>query len=243
MDKQFQDSLYCIEYAEKMLLQLKNDIGIFERTSPYNYVVKSAGETDTHLVTPKKRISTNISGHTETIINKLRSSLDRAIYNIKKSKKSKFPYTENPDKLTSFFQENAWAKEIPQGIQEIIARHKPYKSGNRRLWALSRLDNIAKHRTQIGMKLSSPGIRVHELKGSFHSLRIPPLWNNDLNAIELFSCPKGSLEKINIEISIELRIQIPETEDSLSLISLLSENIFTVKNIISDFKAYYISKS
>lgn len=79
-------------------------------------------------------------------IHNLRSALDHVVYGIAPSSRTGFPFHEKREDVERILSERSIRSAAPCLVPVILDEIRPYRSGDRQIWILNKLDNIDKHR-------------------------------------------------------------------------------------------------
>ena len=155
-----------IRRAQRLVAELEGCIQQFLRDGTCSAQVHEDPVTGSHTLTV---VTTNALPEDISLIigdaaNNLRSSLDILISGfIRKAGGNiavgSLPIHETRERLTSALQRSEIQKVRPDVADFILNSVKPYKDGNFAIWALSKLDNVNKHRLVI------PVVAVTRLSG------------------------------------------------------------------------------
>jgi hypothetical protein len=148
-----------------------------------------------------------LSAHAFVILSCLRSSLDHAVYDSArilgghpKPESTKFPF--GPTRRQAKKDLEKKKSQVPPELARFLLKLKPYKRGNRALWAMNQLRNQKIHRTLSVMAIANRGIGfgVGHI-GLLEAFSVSSRWNS--RKMELTYMAAAKAEDININIHIQ----------------------------------------
>jgi len=154
MKPTFESSKLLVSRAKSHLAELEAAVAAFSKQKPYTKFIEKNHKTGRTL--HKARFDREPPPELAAIIfdavNCLRSSLDHAVFDAARSlgKKPKPKYTKfpfGPTKADASKDLKRKTSEVPIEITKFCLRFKPYRRGNKTLWALNEIRNGKIHQT------------------------------------------------------------------------------------------------
>ena len=181
-----------VERAYKHIDDVHNTLKIFGEAKPYTVIAKSDLQTKkiTYFVFDCAPIPVLLNVQTGDAIHNLRASFDylaQQLYLVGTGTEYTAKHIHFPFDISKSQFDSALRKKV-QGMRQdaidAIRALEPYKGGNgEKLWVLSQLDNIDKHRLLITVGSAFKSVDViSEFAGAFGD---DPIWD-DLKRMSLF---------------------------------------------------------
>ncbi len=135
-------------------------------------------------------------------VNNLRFALDQAVYAIAPNSDTAFPFGHSEKAFKKAIER--CCKGIPPEVVELLHNFKPFKEGDKLLWALNKLCNANKHRSIGLVAIASGEISLDRTFQDFAMIKSPS-WDRSENEMILRS-------KINMSSRIEIIFDIANDE-------------------------------
>lgn len=248
-----------VEWADKHIDDLKEELVHFQNTYPYKFSAQRDPETRQPIyhMTEVAEIPVSISLISGDVLHGLRSALDYLMWS----------FSENPTSFTSFpifdpskVEESYLPRKIgglsPAG-QKIITDLKPYKGGNEILWRLHQLNITDKHHllvtastslrsldiNQHRANVSHGGSAIVESRGQHFVVRIAearhiapqtrvfPLKAGD---VLLVDPPDAKIDE-NIDFRFDVAFNEPGIADGDPILGTFNQSLNLVREIIDSF--------
>ncbi len=155
----FVSSKLTLARAKHHIRDLERQVQPFISKDAWTYVVEkdSDGVTNLHKVRFNRRLAPEVLGVLFDAANNLRAALDQAGYAAAiasgkvEPKRTHFPFASSAAELPNVIARKS--KDLPPEILSLFCAFKPYKRGNRTLWALNKLCNTKKHCSLVPLQL------------------------------------------------------------------------------------------
>jgi hypothetical protein len=186
----FESSKHCIAWAgEHHIPELERKVrAFFDSDDTYATFTDrdSKGRYNLLKLRLAKPLPRDLLGHTVDVISNLNAALDQAMhavggfyFPIRRTK------TDFQDAMRSV------RKHVPQEIAHLICAARPYKRGNKSLWALRNVCNSNKHgiiRPVVAIS-EGAGFSGRHMGSGRLQFPWPPRWNRRKNEMVLFRAP------------------------------------------------------
>lgn len=191
MSDPFHSSRYCIDHADRRILELIRTSNAFIQTHPCKANVETDHKTSEQVLKIKliKLMPIEIPGIVFDVLNNLRSALDHAGLatakaNGTKGRNAHFPFGKTRSEVLGRIKGNGRSRDIPADIFAIMVKAKPYRRGNRYLWALNDMCNANKHELIIPFAMGSPMV-AFSFKGNSPRFSRRKKWDRLKNEREI----------------------------------------------------------
>ena len=225
--------------AKFQLRTLVQDGKAFFKRAPYARIVETDPDTGDQL--HKVRFTRQIPGKMTAVaveaIENLRSALDQTGYvtailsGVTDPKGAYFPIADSEAQLGTDVIGRQRCKDLPPDILTLFCSFKPYKGGNKSLWALNRLCNYSKHRILSAalhcdhFVTKSPGY----ISGG---AILMPAWDHEKNEMIFGRVQPGGDFKYDFEFSFYVTFsEVPELV-GMPAIPMLHATISDVERIL-----------
>lgn len=209
----FASSRYSLRHAKRRLDEVELALVQFVDAQPYHHVVEPnvEGPFKTHKIKLRVPFPDVVAGAVFDAVNALRSSLDQAGYSVavgagRSGNHAHFPFGDN-DKASATCHIWGRSKDIPQEVFDRMVDFKPYKTGNRVLWAVNELCNTSKHEV-IVHPTPTPQfmlVRWRQYMG-IEPVKWPPVWDRVNNEMVIARTPLDSHDKVQFNGSFDICI-------------------------------------
>ncbi len=238
------DAKSGIKNAKRHIAELEKRVKIFFDGHPYASVIETNadGTEDFHKVKLTQPLPDDLADIAFDIVSNLRASLDRAGYAVavaagRKGADAHFPF--GADLADAQLKAQRRSKDIPKGIFDLMISHKPYKGGDRLLWALNKLCNTNKHEILSVVGLASGGMHGLMTGGGSNVMmniyltnRWPPVWDSAKNEMTVFHVKHGVKPNMNVNIGMHVTLANIEGAESKSAVAVFGEIAGTVERIL-----------
>jgi hypothetical protein len=215
MKADFRSAWLLINRAEAHLSEFKGLSGEYNESHPYTKFTEVDAKTRRQLF--KAKITTPppemLSVIAYDIFQCLRSSLDHAVYDAARKiggsprpQSTKFPFGKH--KADAEKDGKRKRSEVPFEIDCACLKFRPYRRGNRTLWAMNEMRNSKIHRTLSAMAFTVGGVSVNILSVA-ESLHIGEIstrrWDGQKNELTYMDIGQGeqmdSRQEINVLVA------------------------------------------
>lgn len=221
----FASAIYSVRHAKRRLDELHGYLVAFRDSQPYGHVVERDLERGfkSHKIKLLKELPEPIAGTIFDVANNLRCALDQAGFAIavavgKSGNNAHFPFGDS-DKASASCHIAGRSKDLPQEIFDTMMASKPYKRGNRFLWAVNELANTHKHEV-IVQPVTVQGVSLVRGKRypGIEPAAWPPRWDRVKNEMEIARAPLDSTDKVEFHGQLAVGIgQIKELGNSAAM--------------------------
>jgi hypothetical protein len=178
-----------LRWARHRIAELEGVISAFAHEKPWAIVseIDSDGVTDIFKVKFTKRLSEDLPHIVFDAVNNLRPVLDQTAFAIavrhignNSPTSAKFPF--GPTETDMVNNAKGGCKDLPPAIVSLFKSFKPYKGGNKTLWAMNELCNTPKHKLLRPLNLAG-GQTIITPTGN-HTFDLSP--NGEFERFEFF---------------------------------------------------------
>jgi hypothetical protein len=238
----FETSEFSVAWAKDHIAELQREIeAFFDHENACGVITEPSANGTYQLfkVRFSKPMPRALRGHASDAAINLRNALDQAVCAVTDlcglpTHTTYFPIAVNEVKFKEAL--NGRCGKLPQDIRTIISRTKPYKGGNKFLWALNQLAGTNKHGILRPVAATNEIVRMEGF-GLGVLVWNPPLWDSDKNELIFARIPTGN--KFNFEFETTYFIAINEIEflDGEEALAVLNKFVDVVENIVMVIKA------
>lgn len=211
----FESSRYSIEHADRRIAELNTEWERFQNAQPYRRFVDNDIETGeyVHKVTLSEPLPRSLPGIAWDVLGNLRSALDQAGSSIARAasgqrKYAHFPFGQSDVDIQ--YRYKGASKNLPIEVFDFMVAFQPYKGGDDLLYAMNELRNMPTHEEILKLKLVTSGGTVMMNSGAARFKRIPPLWDDAKNEMELFRTP--TLEYPDLKFQFGVLVEFAEMD-------------------------------
>jgi len=206
----FSSARYSVKHAKRHIEDVERQIRGFHASNPYRHVVEPnvAMRFKSHKIKLVNDLPESLAGTVFDAANCLRSSLDQIGFAVavavgKDGRHAHFPFGDE-DRSSAVSRLTTRCSDLPFEVQETMLSFKPYKRGNRLLWAINELANTNKHET-IVQPTPTPGFAI--IRGKRYE-GIEPAgflqWDRAKNEMEIWRTPVDSADIVQFHGAFDL---------------------------------------
>ncbi len=240
MSDQFQSPKRRIARAKEHAQTLKRLLQEFSDSKPYGRVIESTPNGfEEHKIKILKKIPDAITDLTYEAIEALRSSLDQAIFvvateaKLGRPDKVHFPIADDSVDFENSLK--SWLKEFPSEFLDLMRRFKPYKEGNKLIWALNRARRESVHRLLVPVVTAASQLRINyvNISSPLPLDLLGPKWDAKKEEMVLIRTGKGSDVSYDIEIDLFVAFGQVEGLAGEPVTGALDAIVLDVESIVS----------
>jgi hypothetical protein len=233
----FETSEFSIAWAKDHIIELKREIEAFFGDEHACGVITEPSANGTYQLFKirfSKPMPRALRGHASDAAINLRNALDQAVCSVADLCSLPYHTTYFPiaDSETLFNNTlKGRCGQLPQEIRDILRRTKPYKGGNKFLWALNKLSGINKHSILRPVAATQELVRMEGFALGIY-VWDPPLWDSDKNELIFARMPTGSKYDIEFETAYFIAFNEIEFLDGEEVLAVLNKFVDVVENIV-----------
>jgi hypothetical protein len=220
-----------LNWARRRIAELEGEISAFTRQKPWAIVseVDGDGVTDVFKVKFTKTLSEDIPHIVFDAVNNLRPVLDQTAFAVAvrhtrndSPKSAKFPF--GPTEFDMGNNAKGGCKDLPPEIVSLFKSFKPYKGGNKALWAMNELCNPPKHKLLRPISLAGGQTIIQPLgeqtfhlspNGEYERFEFfPPKWDRTKNELVFAYMP--SRLKFKGEFNVAFTVALDDVDETVS---------------------------
>lgn len=207
-----------IERAKEHFTSLNNEVGAFYATKPYEVTTKrDSNRRLIYYLSKVDPVPTRIATITGDVIQSLRSALDHLAWQLYlvgtggkvNGEKVYFPISDNATKYSNYLRKLTYMRADAVAAFGLI---QPYKGGkDEKLWVLSKLNNIDKHRLLVTVGSAFRSINIGKHITTLSAPHFQEFLGRPMPKMDVFLKPKDNL--FPLEVGKELFIDAPDAQE------------------------------